>query len=271
MVRAGKFLVPLRQSISLITSSCFLVPRSRHSIDGKGGSLKKWVRSFEHVMNSRASTLNCRVNIQRKFVQDFCSSGNRGRGSIFGVSVLFGSIYFWPHVVHAMDGHDVLMEEPDVEFLSALDVEEHLNILSRFMRKFWLPVFLIFCVFVNRNNPITLVTEIIFFLLGTKPSSFSIYLFVDRLCRQLMCQEPHLYRLKSLCASKVEVQDYYLFCLARVEVRDQKLNLAGILGGWWPLPSSIYFPSSLVFQNIVQIPSIHIAANSEWVILGFST
>lgn len=43
--------------------------------------------------------------------------------------------------------------------------------------------------------------------------------------------------LQSLYASKVEVEDFQLLCLARVEVRDQKFTLVGILGGWWPLPT----------------------------------
>ncbi|XP_031286545.1 uncharacterized protein LOC116145244 isoform X3 [Pistacia vera] len=57
-------------------------------------------------------------------------------------------------------------------------------------------------------------------------------------CHQLMRQRPHLFLFKTLYANKVEVQDYMLLCLARVEVIDQKLTLVGILGGWWALPSS---------------------------------
>ena len=46
--------------------------------------------------------------------------------------------------------------------------------------------------------------------------------------------------LQSLYASKVEVQDYKLLCLAAVEVRDQKFTLVGILGTWWTLPHLPY-------------------------------
>ncbi|OMO59233.1 hypothetical protein CCACVL1_24978 [Corchorus capsularis] len=51
------------------------------------------------------------------------------------------------------------------------------------------------------------------------------------------------FSMQPVYASKVDVQDYKLFCLARVEIEDQKLRLIGILGGWWTLPSSlgIYF------------------------------
>ncbi|PPD74248.1 hypothetical protein GOBAR_DD28833 [Gossypium barbadense] len=44
---------------------------------------------------------------------------------------------------------------------------------------------------------------------------------------------------KVLHASKVEVQDYKLLCLAIVEIGDEKIRLIGILGGWWSLPSSL--------------------------------
>lgn len=42
--------------------------------------------------------------------------------------------------------------------------------------------------------------------------------------------------LQSVYASKVEVQDYKLLCLADVEVKDHKFTLVGILGTWWTLP-----------------------------------
>lgn len=43
---------------------------------------------------------------------------------------------------------------------------------------------------------------------------------------------------QTIYANKVEVQDYKLLCLARVQVIDQKMTLVGILGGWWAVPSS---------------------------------
>lgn len=42
--------------------------------------------------------------------------------------------------------------------------------------------------------------------------------------------------LQSLYAKKVEVQDYKLLCIARVELKNEKFTLVGILGGWWTLP-----------------------------------
>ncbi|KAJ4972738.1 hypothetical protein NE237_005912 [Protea cynaroides] len=36
----------------------------------------------------------------------------------------------------------------------------------------------------------------------------------------------------------MHVEDYKLFCLARIEIRDQKITLIGILGSWWVIQSS---------------------------------
>ncbi|KAK8332040.1 hypothetical protein V6Z12_A10G114200 [Gossypium hirsutum] len=83
------------------------------------------------------------------------------------------------------------------------------------------------------------ITRILLFLLSTKPSPSSIYLFIEKLCYGYMRQKPHFYKCKALHASKVEVQDYKLFCLAIVEIGDEKIRLIGILGGWWSLPSSL--------------------------------
>jgi hypothetical protein len=43
--------------------------------------------------------------------------------------------------------------------------------------------------------------------------------------------------MQSVYASKVEVQDYKLLCLADIEVRDDKFTLVGIFCTWWILPS----------------------------------
>lgn len=46
-----------------------------------------------------------------------------------------------------------------------------------------------------------------------------------------------MFHLQPLYARKVEVEDFKLLCLAKVEVQDQKFTLVGILGGWWPVPT----------------------------------
>lgn len=41
--------------------------------------------------------------------------------------------------------------------------------------------------------------------------------------------------MQSLYAKKVEVDDYKVFCIAKVEIVDQRYTLVGIMGGWWVL------------------------------------
>ncbi|KAG4179359.1 hypothetical protein ERO13_A10G102700v2 [Gossypium hirsutum] len=173
----------------------FLVPfrqsfsQSRHLFNGKIRPLKTWVHIFEPKLQSRASKFEYMLNIQRKYVQDCCFSGSRHMRSIFGASVMLGAVYCWSHISHAMDGLDIFSDDNHLESFDASEV----------------------------------ITRILLFLLSTKPSPSSIYLFIE----------------KALHASKVEVQDYKLFCLAIVEIGDEKIRLIGILGGWWSLPSSL--------------------------------
>ncbi|EXC20320.1 hypothetical protein L484_020540 [Morus notabilis] len=175
-------------------------------------------------------------------------------GCILAVSAVFGSIIFRPHVSYAMDGLDILGHD-DIEPWHASDEEENPHALWKFAKKFWLPVFFFLTVLSHLDDPVTIIAlKVILFLLSTKPSPFSVYVFVNEFCHQLMRQEPHLYNIKSLYAHKVEVQDYKLLCLARVEVKDQEFTLVGILGGWWALPRLSEGPFSLLRLKAVRQP-----------------
>nr|KJB70902.1 hypothetical protein B456_011G095100 [Gossypium raimondii] len=193
MAWTAKFLLPFRQSFS----------QSRNLFHGKIRPLKTWVHIFETKLQSRASKFEYMLSIQRKYVQDCCFSGNRHMRSIFGASVMFGAVYCWSHISHAMDGLDIFADDNHLESFDASEGED------------------------DRHK------------LCTKPSPSSIYLFVEKLCHGYMRQKPHFYKYKALHASKVEVQDYKLLCLAIVEIGDEKIRLIGILGGWWSLPSSL--------------------------------
>lgn len=159
--------------------------------------------------------------------------------SIFGASVMLGAVYCWSHISHAMDGLDIFSDDNHLESFDASEGEDDRHKLWLLMRKLWLPLFFVFTVLVNWDNPFAVITRILLFLLSTKPSPSSIYLFIEKLCYGYMRQKPHFYKCKALHASKVEVQDYKLFCLAIVEIGDEKIRLIGILGGWWSLPSSL--------------------------------
>ncbi|CAH9122661.1 unnamed protein product [Cuscuta epithymum] len=55
---------------------------------------------------------------------------------------------------------------------------------------------------------------------------------------QVICKHPFIFQFKSLYANKVEVEDYEIFCLATVELKEQKFTVVGFLGSWWVLPVS---------------------------------
>ncbi|KAK4603595.1 hypothetical protein RGQ29_012207 [Quercus rubra] len=237
MAHTIKFLHPIRQSLTAITSSSPPISHSRKFFYAKFEPLKMSTKGLEPVLRNYASTFHSKLYTQRKY---FCFSGSKlSIGSIFGVSIVLGSKSFWPRIAYAMDGHDILLD--DRHFLDDSDAEEDPQPFWMHARKFWLPVFFFLTVLTNLDHPIVLITfKVILFLLSTKPSPLSVYVFVDQLCQQSMRQEPHLYKVKSLYAKKVEVQDYKLLCLAKVELKEETISLIGILGGWWTLPTIFY-------------------------------
>ncbi|KAK9271703.1 hypothetical protein L1049_002066 [Liquidambar formosana] len=246
MAYTARFLQPIRASFTAITSS----PQSTTPFCGKLEPLKAWMRGLEPVLHNRCSSFRCDFNIQRPFMRNISLPGSKFcMGSIFGVSAVYGLLNLAPHVAYAMDGHDILADDHHVNSWAASDLREDPHAFWVFARKFWLPVIFFVTVLMNWDHPVTLAIKVILFLLSTKPSPFSVYLFIEQLRHQSMLQEPHLYKLKSLFANKVEVNDYKLLCLATVELRDQKFTLVGILGGWWPLPSSPWQEAFPVFKK----------------------
>lgn len=241
MANARKFLCSFRQSLDLLISSRSSISHSRQFSYAQFEPLKALLKGVQPVLRNRASAYYCSLNIQRNSLQKFWFSGGSilRFGSILGVSVFLGSISFLPNAAYAMDGHDILVNDLNLEVSGASDVEEDQHAVWMFVRKIWLPFFFFVTMLAYWDDSVTLAPfalKLILFLLSTKPSPFSVYGFVDELCHRLKRGEPHLYN-KALYASKVEVEDFQLLCLARVEVRDQKYTLVGILGGWWPLPT----------------------------------
>ncbi|XP_038903549.1 uncharacterized protein LOC120090109 [Benincasa hispida] len=155
------------------------------------------------------------------------------KGTILGASVVFGSISLWPNASLAMD--DRLMDAPQ-EDLDASDYVKSAKIFWELALRLWLPFLLCWTVLINLNHPILVVGKVVLFLVSTKPSPLSVYIFVEKL-RSSSSQEPHLSNWKKcLFARKVEVEDYKLLCVAKVEMKHQKFTLVGILGGWWKWP-----------------------------------
>lgn len=77
-------------------------------------------------------------------------------------------------------GRDILVHDDHVESSCASDFEEEPYSLWTFARKFWLPIFFLVTLWMHLDRPITIIaTKVILFLLTTKPSRFSVYVFVD--------------------------------------------------------------------------------------------
>lgn len=51
-----------------------------------------------------------------------------------------------------------------------------------------------------------------------------------------MMLKSYFINVQSLVARKIEVEDYKLLCVAKVEMKHQKFTLVGVLGGWWSWP-----------------------------------
>ncbi|KAL1356409.1 hypothetical protein HN51_008425 [Arachis hypogaea] len=179
--------------------------------------------------HSHSFNLNVPANFLRK--SNRFSGSYLSIGSILGVSIASASV-----IAHAMDAGDALVDDPSDNSQDVSEEEEIVHHFLKFTRKFWLPVLFFLTVLTNLDDPIMILfVKVTLFLLSTKPNPFSVYIFVDQLCEQSMRQDTRFFKKKPY-ASKVEVHDYKLLCLAAVEVRDQKFTLVGILGTWWSLP-----------------------------------
>ncbi|KAJ1699174.1 hypothetical protein LUZ63_007686 [Rhynchospora breviuscula] len=130
-----------------------------------------------------------------------------------------------PNIAYAMN--DYTAESPGG------DVKEDFNTAWAIARKYQLPLVMLAMLLLGWRHPIITAINAIFFLFCTRPSPYSIYLFVEHLRRRDMNKDQSLRNTKLLYTRKVEVEDYKLVCYGKVELRDRKLHLFGILGGWW--------------------------------------
>ncbi|XP_054791302.1 uncharacterized protein LOC129296932 [Prosopis cineraria] len=233
MAYCTKFLHPIKHSITVISSHSSSFSHLKRSNYGKFDFIKTFLKTIEPSVCGRSSIFKSDVHIARKYLRNIYFCGNKfSSGIILGTSIAYGSV-----MAYAMDAQDALVDEPYEDSLDLSEEEEHRHHLWMLARRFWLPVFLFLTVLTNLDDPILLLLiKVTLFLLSTKPNPYSVYVFIDELCQQCMRQEPSLHKSKSLYASKVEVQDCKLLCLANIEVRNQSFTLVGVLGNWWNLP-----------------------------------
>ncbi|CAK8533729.1 unnamed protein product [Lathyrus sativus] len=191
--------------------------------------LKLKVKTLKLSQSQRAFIFQPPLNLTANYLRNFRYSGI---GCILGASVATAST-----IAYSMDVEDTLWDDRRNNSQDLLKDEENMQDLWKVVGKFWLPILFFLTVLTNLDNPVTvLFIKLTIFLLSTKPNPFSVYVFVDQLCQQSIREDTSFFNKKSVYASKVEVQDYKLLCLADVEVRDHKFTLIGILGTWWTLP-----------------------------------
>ncbi|XP_047323519.1 uncharacterized protein LOC124927192 isoform X2 [Impatiens glandulifera] len=235
MMQMARSLHPVRATLSKLTSPPSLLPASRNSLKWKSLPLTTLAKHFEPAIFNHGSSYRWKLFAQRHRIPNLSKSGSYfSMRRICGLSITFGSIYLCPKIASAMDedGYD-----DRLNYMSASEAEEKYRDILALMKKLLLPIFLTLTIVTNWGSPIILVTKVILTLITTKPSPYSVYVSIEELRNQLLNQRhPFLSKFKSMYAKKVEIDDYTLLCIARVELNDEKLTLIGLLGSWWILP-----------------------------------
>ncbi|KAI3784704.1 hypothetical protein L1987_43807 [Smallanthus sonchifolius] len=165
--------------------------------------------------------------------KSYTSGHEFNMGRLLGVSSVLGSFFLRPRFALCMDGYPSVADNHSVGMLGESEHDDNPHNFMIFAKKLMVPIALLLIVWMNWNYPVVLGVKVILTLLSTKPSPFSVYVFIDQLQQQYRGRHPILHKFKSLYAKKVEVDDYTVFCIAKVEIGDQKYTLVGILGGWW--------------------------------------
>ncbi|KAL2552488.1 Uncharacterized protein Fot_06107 [Forsythia ovata] len=241
---AARFLQPIRVSLAASISFPHLrlafystIPRY-----GKFEHLNTWMKSKGLRPQAHCYSHKSNWNFIRTYCQYFCSFRNKGyiynMANVVALCAAFGSISLWPHIAYSMNGFQRSGDNRPSGLLGGSYSEENLRAVMNIIRKLLVPVFLVLTVWLNWGHPVNVAIKVILILLSTKPVPSSVYIFVEQLRHQLMRQHPFLYKFGPLHAKMVEVEDYTLLCLARVEIKDERFILIGILGSWWIMPLS---------------------------------
>ncbi|RLM91312.1 uncharacterized protein C2845_PM08G04120 [Panicum miliaceum] len=102
------------------------------------------------------------------------------------------------------------------------------------VRKLQLPIGLMFLIVSGWQYPLGLVINILLLIYCSRPSRYSIYLFLQELRHREMGQSRAMWKEEFVCTRNVDVQDYKFFSIGTVELPDGRvLHLVGMLGSWW--------------------------------------
>ncbi|KAJ3694286.1 hypothetical protein LUZ60_009766 [Juncus effusus] len=168
------------------------------------------------------------INLPTIFAQGFQSSGRKiFRRCVLGVGVTTAILYNPSNVAYAM--HDSAGELVG----NSGDLKDDFNMAWALARKYQLSLVMLMMLILGWRRPFITAINALIFLFCTRPNPLSIYLFIEHLRKREMQRDPSLGKTKMLYARKIEVEDYKLVCYGQVELRDKKLHLIGLLGGWW--------------------------------------
>ncbi|PKA63907.1 hypothetical protein AXF42_Ash004917 [Apostasia shenzhenica] len=226
-----RFLFPRWGSLSSSPHCSLRLSLSKSTICERSGLVK--IVPKQVCLNSHSYSLTVGRFLRRKIMQCLNLSGLKIlKGSFLGFSGATVLIYHHGSVVYAADDHYSDIEEPS-EFL-----KNDLYTFWSLARKFQLPLVLLITILLGWRHPVTLAVNVALLLFCTKPNPFSIYMFVEQLRQRDMRRDPSIQKMKYLYVRKIEVEDYKIMCVAKVELRKVKINVIGILGGWWIFQSS---------------------------------
>ncbi|KAG6524258.1 hypothetical protein ZIOFF_014164 [Zingiber officinale] len=104
------------------------------------------------------------------------------------------------------------------------------------VRKFQLPAVLVMTVLLGWRHPLTLFINVALLLFSSRPNPLSIYMFLEQLHQR--DNQNTIWPRSKYGYKNIKVEDYKILCYATVELRDTKLSMLGILGGWWVVHAS---------------------------------
>ncbi|KAH7658885.1 hypothetical protein IHE45_17G119200 [Dioscorea alata] len=147
--------------------------------------------------------------------------------SCVGLSVATGLVCTQTSVAHAMaDYHSDSGETTEA-------MRRETNRFWSLMRKIQLPILLAFVLLYSRGHPIAVAIDFFLLLFCTRPNPLSIYIFIEELRQRDMHADPSFYKTKLLYLKNVQVKDYKILCVAKVELVHKRLFVIGMLGEWF--------------------------------------
>ncbi|KAD4586638.1 hypothetical protein E3N88_24239 [Mikania micrantha] len=227
-------LIRVRGTTTSLTS---IIQTPKFSLSVTFEPLKSLIRIFDPPSGrcTRPLIINWKLHGQRylHMTKSDTSGHESNMGRLLGVSAVLGSFLLQPRFAHCMDGFASSAHAHSISMLGESENDDNPHNFMIFAKKLMVPIALLFIVWMNWNYPIVLGVKVTLTLLSTKPSPFSVYVYIEQLQQQYRTRHPILHKLKSLYVKKVEVDDYTVLCIAKIEIGDQKYTLLGILGGWW--------------------------------------